>query len=441
MNYHKDQRKKALRMLLALFLVAGGIIFAVSMFRGLGDLKDMDRSNFSYGFAARNAALPLFQYFGLSDEHEPRAAGTRPRLASILPYKPQADISSWMAKDGAGSASPAAGAPGSGGNSAAGGPAQNTKIPQMAASASGLGGLGGGSSQSSAGAPKPSAAAGPQKVAEMSKPQVSGEIKLSAAGRQILPAGAPAGSKLMNALSAVKGAMLNSVKSNSAMEASTEWNRAFGANSAKSGSVKEMAYAGGSGLSQLDGIKGGISDLKTSDINSLKSVSPPSPTKDKESEKNDDFLNMMKGLGGAGSGGQAKKNAEEATNELKNQNAKDPMTGKPIEAVPQEVIDKAYTPVSEGGLFCGSGQCQTEKGQILDKEVKVTPVGDGVNYKFDYIGTQSDYKGTTVDYTDSLIYNSQTQTYAPAGSKANCNGGEKQDVQQGGAPPGCPIEK
>jgi hypothetical protein len=438
----KDPRKKALSILLAIFLVSGGIIFTVSIYKGLGDLRDMDKGSFTYDFSVRSAALPLFQYFSVGDENEAKPVKARARLASVLPFQPRPDISDWMAKGGTGAASAGPGIPSAptASKNFAANPARNTPIPQMAARTMGLG-SGGGASQSSAGAPKSSGAAG-QPVAGMSKSQVSGEVTISESQKSA-PVSAPAGSKLVGALASTKGAMMKSMQSESAATARTEWNQAFGADAgtAGRGTSKEMAYAGGSGLTKLDGIKGGIGDLKTSDIRSLKAVTPPSPTKDKASEKNDSFLNAMKGLGGAGSAEQGKENAKEASKQTGKQNAKDPETGADITEVPPEVYEKVYKPVSEGGLFCGSGQCETTKGKIVDKEARVTPVGDGVNYKVEYIGTQSDFKGTTVDYTDTMILNSQTGTYAPAGSEANCNGGPKQKVEQGGSPPGCPIEK
>ncbi len=441
---HKDQRKKAMGILLGIFLVSGGVVFTVFIYRGLGDLRDMDKGAFTYDFSVRGAALPLFQYFGLSDENEAKMVKARARLASVLPFQPRPDISDWMAKGGTGAASPGTGMPGATASAKnfSATPARNTPIPQMAAKPIGMG-AGGGSSQSSAGAPKSSGAAG-QPVAGMPKSQASSEVTTSDA-RKSAPAGAPAGSKLVGALSSVKGTMMKSMESNSAAVAQTEWNQAFGADAGTAGgrTSKEMAYAGGSGLMKLDGIKGGIGDLKTSDIRSLKAVTPPSPTKDKEAESKDSFLNAMKGLGGAGSGGQGKENAEEATKQTGKLKTNDLATGKPIEEVPQKVLDLAYKPPSEGGLFCTPGQCENGKGgAVVDKEVRIVPTGDGVNFKTEFSGTQSDANGNTVDFTDTLLINAQTGEVKPVGVEANCNGGPKQKLKEGeSVPPECPIEK
>ena len=58
MNAQTNQRKKALQILLSIFLVFGGLVFVFSIYQGLGDLRDMEnKGRFSYGYAMRKAAL------------------------------------------------------------------------------------------------------------------------------------------------------------------------------------------------------------------------------------------------------------------------------------------------------------------------------------------------------------------------------------------------
>jgi hypothetical protein len=441
---HKDTGKKPLRILLAIFLVAGGVIFTVFIFQGLGDLRNLDRGTFTYGLAARGeAVLPLFQYFGLSEEPAGYVRKRGRVDSSGKLYPPTPDISDWMAKGGtsaavAGPVMP--GAPQAAKNSAAN-PARNTPVPQMAGGAAGLG-AGGGGSQSSAGAPKSSGAGG-QPVAGMSKSQAEGEVKISDAGKS-MPASTPVPGKLMGALASVKGAMMNSMRSNSAAVARSEWNQAFGADAGKGGA--SMAYASGSGLMKLDGIKGGVEDLKLNNPGSLKVVSPPPPTKDTASESKDDFLKAMQGMGQGGGGGgsgkedngkQGAQNAKEATTATADQI--DPRTGSPVGAVPEGVIDTAYKCAADGGTRCCPGQCNTPTGSAVDEKVRIAPNGDG-SYTSTYEGTQTDNaSGSTAKYMDGAKITPDGRV-EPAGTQVSCNGGPMQSAPQDCPPPDCKIQ-
>ncbi len=430
MDPQNDQRKKAFKILLAMFLVGGGAVFIYSIYQGLGDMRGADNGAFSYGYAARQAALPLFQYFGLADENDyTRKRGRVDSSGKLHPARP--DLSTWMSKPSASASAAAVSAP-SAPSAPSAGTAKTDPIPKMAAGTMSQGLGGGGGSKSSSAAPKASGA-GENPVSEMGKSQASGEIKLSKEKGKPAPSLA-VGGKTMGVLGAVREKMYDSLKSNSAMVASAKWSEAFGAGGGKAGG-QTMSYASGSGVATLDGIKGGVGNLKINNPGSLKTVSPPSPTRDKESEGKDSFLQAMQGMGGQG-GAQGEENAKEATKQTKGQTDS---KGLAVEEVPPAVLEKAYKPVSEGGTFCGSGDCATSKGQAIDTEVRVTPTGDG-NYKVDYSGTQSDIDGDTSNYTDSVIINGQTLDIMPAGSTADCNGGPKQKVEQDSPPPGCPVE-
>ncbi|HOW90384.1 MAG TPA: hypothetical protein PL037_08875, partial [Elusimicrobiales bacterium] len=150
MDPQNDQRKKALKILLAMFLVGGGAVFIYSIYQGLGDIRGADNGTFSYGYAARQAALPLFQYFGLADENDyTRKRGRVDSSGKLHPARP--DLSAWMSKPSAPASAAAVPAPSAG-------TAKTAPIPKMAAGGGMSQGLGGGGSKSSSAAPKASGA-------------------------------------------------------------------------------------------------------------------------------------------------------------------------------------------------------------------------------------------------------------------------------------------
>ena len=197
----------------------------------------------------------------------------------------------------------------------------------------------------------------------------------------------------------------------------------------------------GSGLAKLDHIDGGVSNLKLSDPKSLKTVSPPSPTKDSASESKDDFLKAMQGMGqGKGGGGdpsEGAKNAKEATAATEGQI--DPRTGSPYGAVPESVIKQAYTCAADGGTRCCPGQCTNPTGGAVDEKVRITPNGDDT-YSVQYEGTQTDTtSGSSAQYIDGAKIHGDGYV-EPAGSKVSCNGGQWQSVAQDCPPPDCNIQ-
>ncbi len=336
MSDDRSRQKRTLIVLVVFFLLIGGGIFTFFIFQGLGDLRGDNKDGFSYGFAERVAVLPLFQYFGLSDNEKPvpiRDRGLDPAL-----FKPRADISDWMAKPDASDGGN--GAKGSGSSS----PGKATVIPRMGGSNSGSMAGGGGGSQTSGSASQFSAGAG------------AGNAKISA-GQTGGKGGLQGHGAALNALASAKANLSEGLRSDSAMAGKSKWGTAFGAGSG--GKSDNFAYAK-SGLVKLDTIKSGeIGSLKDSDISTLK----PTPVRDLESEAKDPNLAKMNGKEGADA---AKAALKSAVGQVSSQQpeAKDVTTGKPVEMPPQKVIDVATTPPPKG-TFCPDG-CGTGDGVYRD---------------------------------------------------------------------------
>lgn len=303
------------------------------VFQGLGDMSGGAKTDFSYGFDVRNAALPVFEYFGMAENREAdQTEATKKRIAergleTSLLDEPQADISDWMAKGGDGEK-------GGGPSGSFPAPPARANIPKMSGGIGRVGGAGGGASRSSAGISRFGGAADP------------GSVKVSGTGR-----GGPEpakGRSAINALGDVRAALGEGLVSGSAMTAKSKWDQGFGSGATgKKGG--ELAY-GKSGLIKLDHIKSGeIADLKTAGSGSLKIAEPGNPVRDTESESRANNLfspldllrSSMLGMGfpgGIRGGGSAPKAA----------------VG-PDAIPPKEVSAIATKPKSEGGSYCPGG--------------------------------------------------------------------------------------
>ena len=387
MSDNRSRQKRTLIVLVVFFLLIGGGIFTFFIFQGLGDLRGDNKGGFSYGFAERVAVLPLFQYFGLSDNEKP--APIRDRGLDPALFKPRADISDWMAKpDASGGANGAKGGASS--------PAKATVIPRMGGSSSGSMAGGSGGSQTSGSASQFSAGSG------------SGNAKISAG--QAGKGGAQGRGAALNALASAKASLGEGLRSGSAMAGRSKWGTAFGSGSG--GKSDNFAYAK-SGLVKLDTIKSGeIESLKSSDISTLM----PTPVKDLASEAKDPNLAKMKGKEGADAAKDALKSAVGQVGGQQSE-AKDEKTGKPVEMPPQKVIDAATTPPPKG-TFCPDG-CGKGSEYYRDSNVRYAKGTDG-QWKATYEGT--DAKGQQYNDTVGIDISKDPPVVTPEGSSAQING-------------------
>lgn len=257
-----NNRKKALIISVLAFLFAGGGIFLFFVVQGANDITGAGKKNtFAYGFAVRDAVLPLFKRMGIAGFEE---EVVRPRKAEEAASgeevaAPPADVSDWMAQAPANSAA----APSSRSASPA-------AVPKMAGRAgSPVGGGAGGSAKSSGGVTRfgPGSSAGMTSVSGKGAPGSQG----------ITEKGTLAALKNSRAL------LGEGLRSNSAMTASSKWGQSFGVGSGGSGSAGGSLAYNKTGLVNLDKIKSGeISNLKLDKAGSLKTTEVSSPVKDSE---------------------------------------------------------------------------------------------------------------------------------------------------------------
>ena|GEM_PF-1429988 len=415
-NSRENNRKKAIIALVGVFMVLGGVLFIFSVFQSLGDLREHDKTPFVYGYTARGAALPLFQYFGLAEEEKEQEAGRRDRGMDLsrLYQSKKGDVSDWMAKPGASSAGAASSSasasaalpvPSRGG--AQGGP----PLSRLAASA-GFGAASGGGSRSAA------------DKAAFSGGDGSGNLNMSG-GKQDGGYGLK-GKGAMGALASARAVLSDGLRSGSALTARAKWGQAFGVGSG--GQVSDMSY-GKSGLVGLDKIQSGIPDsLKETDIKTLK----PTPVEDPELTKKDIGLARMQGKTGEGQDA-AKEALKSALGQMggagEGGGAPTDRNGNPIEQIPQNIQDLVNTPPPQG-IYCPSG-CQTQNGSTyIDSPPRVTPDGKG-GYTVSYSGTQNDKQGNKMDYTDRYTITGNPPELKPIGSTYSCNGAPPKEGEAG----------
>ncbi len=381
-------RKKVLITSVLVFLCLGGGVFIFLVFQGLGDLKGDTKSNFSYGFNVRDAALPVFEYFGLAESESNNAEATKKRIAergleTSLLDGPQADISDWMAK-GSGAEK------GAGPSGSFSVPSARTNVPKMGGGLSGPGGAGSGGSQSSA------------DVSRFGGGADSGNVKISGTGR-----GGPEAPKgrmgTLNALSTARASLGEGLRSDSAMTAKSKWDQGFGMGvTGKKGG--ELAY-GKPGMVKLDHIKSGdIADLKTTDPKSLKVTEPGKPERDTESEakakaegfgEKDAAKSMIDAVGqGVQAGAQNKNDSgPKADNRDPNFNP------------PPEVLALAMKSRSQGGSYCDVPEgCSCGAGCTY-KDTTPVVLNIGGKWHVGYNGNQTGADGKNTAYVDVCALN------------------------------------
>ncbi|MBU2572582.1 MAG: hypothetical protein KKH28_00685 [Elusimicrobia bacterium] len=403
MNESKNSRKKALIIFVLAFLACGGGVFIFFVFQGLGDFKGGGKGSFHYGFNAKKALLPLFNYFSPADSEAEVARKAKKRLefrgldVSLLDGS-KADVSDWMAKGG--------GAGGSSGNAGARGASRavRTAVPRMGGGLGGISG-GGGGSQTSAG------------LARFGGSGDAGNTRISAGkGGQ----SAVSGKGTMGALTSVRSAMKEGLRSGSAMTAKAKWDQGFGAGAAgkKSGT---LAY-GKSGLANLDRIKkGDIADLKTLEPGSLSAAVPP-PVEDKTAKPNKAEGNTEADI--------AKQVAAQIAQGLGAGLATGPGAGSSNSGQqdgmpPPDVLRLATTPPEYnsdgvrvgGGISCLQGCDMGADGMAVDSQVSYTQDSNG-DWHGIFEGTQGG-----IPYRDELIFKpGGDPPFEPVGTVVNQDG-------------------
>jgi hypothetical protein len=281
---HSKDRKKALVMLVLLFLFAGGGIFLYFIIQGANDLTGAGKGNtFTYSGAVREGVSSFFKYIGF-DSEESSLAKCKQAVDAVREEKAVAaeGISDWTAsKD-------------DGGGSASARPVTPTSVPKMGGGGmSGVGGGGGGGTNSSS------------RISRFGGEDGAGSVSVKAG--QASGSGLTKKSATMDALKRANTQMGDALRSGSAMTAKGKWDASFGVGGG-AGRSGDMAY-GKAGLVGLDKIKTGeIASLKTTDPKSL-NVPKPDPLVDKDAQAKDKNLNaaMAKAADDA-----AKKAAEQA---------------------------------------------------------------------------------------------------------------------------------
>ena len=77
---NSSNRRKTLIISVLAFLLAGGGIFLFFVIQGSNDLTGSGKKNtFSYGFAVREAVLPLFKRMGISTYEDELVDATKKR--------------------------------------------------------------------------------------------------------------------------------------------------------------------------------------------------------------------------------------------------------------------------------------------------------------------------------------------------------------------------
>jgi hypothetical protein len=414
MKLNSNDRKQIYVALVAFFLLFGGGVFVFFIFQGLGDLRGGSRGGIAYGFAARTAALPMFQYFGLSEDEKP-APPIRNRGMDLSLVNTQGDVSDWTAGKGAADGA-SGGTPGEAGRNASGGASAQipgaTRIPRMSR------GGGGGGSQTSGGVSSLPAGAGAGNV-NISGGRADGKGNFRGRGGAL------------KSLAVTRAALGDGLRSGSAMAAKSKWGQAFGVG--PGGGSDNMAY-GASGMVKLDTIKSGeIDSLKTTgDVNTLK----PSAIRDLASESKSVSLAKMNGKEGADAAKDAMKDAlgqmgsggggADKTKDKNDPNAKDPVdpkTGKPVELPPAKVVEIATKPPPDG-TFCPKG-CGEGGDAYKDSKISYAK-GESGKWQVTYEGTQSGRvykdtmainpdapKGQQITPVGSQVFNERTQQWQP----------------------------
>ncbi|PKM98799.1 MAG: hypothetical protein CVU79_00705 [Elusimicrobia bacterium HGW-Elusimicrobia-3] len=386
---NSNNRKKALIISVLAFLFAGGGIFLFFIVQGSNDITGAGKKNtFSYGFAVRDAVLPLFKRMGITnfEEEVVRPRKVEEQASGEEVAAPPADVSDWMAQ------APSAASP-----SPSGRPAAPTRVPKMAGrSKSPVGGASAGGSKSAGGVTR----FGPGSAAGMTS--VSG--KGLAGSQGITEKGTLAALKNSRAL------LGEGLRSNSAMTASNKWNQSFGVGSAGSGSGGGSLAYNKTGLVNLDKIKSGeISNLKFDKAGSLKTTEVSSPVKDSEGTSKalsadkklkEDVEAEIKKKAAAG----ALEGLEDAATKPKTEKGDSPEAQDPPESGTCDLSAGPPTALCSAAL----GDSNT-----MDSDTKVDwkEAGEGTDgakrYEVTYSGTgpgiTDQYKGQPVNYGDTAV--------------------------------------
>lgn len=418
---NSNNRKKALVISVLAFLFAGGGIFLFFVVQGANDITGAGKKNtFSYGFAVREAVLPLFKRMGITTYEDELAEGAKQRVEGRgieLPSAgaaPAADISDWMAKD-----TPSA-APVSSGR-----PAASATVPKMAGRAgSPVGGAGGGGSKSAG------------SVSRFGGASSTGMTSASGGGAGGGPGASEKGT--LGALKTAKSVLGEGLRSNSAMTASSKWGQSFGVGGAGQGG--SLAY-NKSGLVGLDKIKSGeIASLKMDKSKSLTTPAVGSPEKDIDGtnaalDKDKDYQKTKDDMAD-----QIKKDAiakalEEAGKSL-TPNGKDKPEGKSGDgdkAKPgqQEQPPQAVLDVAAKNNTCAEG-CTTPSGNKFDDNAKpqMDKNPDG-SWNITYSGTQTSPDGTKIVYHDTVRVDPATGKVTEVGSMVGSDWGNMRPTAYG----------
>ena len=376
MSEKKDSRKKALIIMIFVFLAGGGGIFIFFTLQGVGDLKGGNRGNFHYGFNVKSALTPLFSYFSQNDSPVELAKKAKQRLrargldVSLLDGT-TTDVSDWMKKGASGGSSSGSAAA----HRAAA--AARTPIPVMGGSLAGIS-MGGGGSQTSAG------------MSKFKGSDNAGSVVVASPGQSAGNGAAPGKRSTLLALNNMKSSMVEGLQSGSAMTAKAKWDKGFTAGATgAAGKSGELAY-GKSGLVAMDRMAKVDLGLKNIDPEAVGSLALPEPPPDPNLDP--DFIgNVLKGS----KGGQE---AVDAKNKLL------PPPSLPAGGGPQ---GRSVTPPDGGGMppddiiksaidkFCPGG-CKTGDGSTYkDKEITYAKNADG-SWDVKYKGSQDskDYEDT-----------------------------------------------
>lgn len=398
---NSDSRKKALVVSVLAFLLIGGGVFLFFIIQGSDDITGAGKkNNFAYGFAVRDAVLPLFKRLGISTYEDEIVDATKKRLeARGIDLSPEtsapADVSDWMANNGADTPSPSGSSP----------RADATAVPKMTGGGS-LGGGGGGGTKSAGG------------VSRFGEGSTSGNTTVSAKGQS--GAAGPAGKGTLGSLKSARAMLGEGLRSDSAMTARNKWGQSFGVGGS-GGKSGDLAYAK-TGLVNLDKIKSGeISSLKMDSKGSLKTTDVSSPVKDAEGtakalagdkKAKEDMDAKMK----ADMAQQAIQAAADAALKPGEKPAgnddRDP--NKP----PEEVMNIANNKEPPEGKFCPDGCQMAGGGSYKDNPAVVKK--DGSTWTTTYSGTQTNADGSTFPYTDTfVVIPGRTPPLVPFQSTAN----------------------
>lgn len=388
MSDNSSSRKKALIISVLAFLFAGGGIFLFFVVQGANDITGAGKKNtFSYGFAVRDAVLPLFKRMGLAgfEEEAPRPRKVELEASGEEAAAPPADVSDWMAQAPAGSAA----APSSRSASPA-------VVPKMAGRAGSPVGGGAGGSAKSAGGVTRFGAGSSAGMTSVSGKGVAGSQGITEKGT-------------LAALKNSRALLGEGLRSNSAMTASSKWGQSFGVGSGGSGSAGGSLAYNKTGLVNLDKIKSGeISNLKFDKAGGLKTTEVSSPVKD--SEGTSKALSADKKLKDDVEAEMKKKTAAAALDGLEGAATK-PKTERsdtPPASAPQSgTCDlSAGPPTALCSAALGDSNTMPSDTKVDWKEAGPGPDGSKV-YEVTYSGTgpgiTDQYKGQPVNYGDTAV--------------------------------------